>query len=209
MDGRVMGGGKLGLAGSGILLPKKGDLPQPKYLKILEKMVKNDEITAITWHKGCGAVSVWIKTSEIKGETPENEAKKFSDNLARYLTKKTGKPVESYEAYSYGQRNEGGIYIDFTNALVVDENMRNGFVLNPKLHGDVNQLLNEIEIAINISFSASGRNERHTFSLAEKFFIEIVAKEDLGNFRGIKETIKEFIKKKFPEKAELISVENL
>lgn len=207
MDGRVMRGGKLGLAGSGILLPRKGNLPQAKYMKILEKMVKNDEITAITWHGGCGAAALWVKNNGKDGKNSENEAKKFAEMLSRELTKRTGKNIEANETYAYGQHDEAGVYLDFTNALVVDDNMKNGFLLSPKLHGDVEYLLSEIEVAINIAFSDHGRNERHPFSKEEPFFIEIVSKEDLGVFRGIGDVIKEFVKHRFSDRAALITVD--
>lgn len=203
MDGRVKPEGALGLAGSGILLPRSGPLPEEKYLAILTERAKKGFLKTITWHRGydaaenqpgyggCGAAKLYLKQigiSDFNEDRVAQEARSFADALAaeinRRLTEEGNENrVISLEVPGEGDHAEEGCYIDFTDSLDLiaqDPNINvqlpNGFMHNPRLTDDSDYLLKEIEIAIKIAFSDHGKNgkEQNYFTAERPFFIHWV-----------------------------------
>jgi hypothetical protein len=181
IDGRVLPEGCLGLAGSGILLPRdsKTDLPEEKYMEILTNMVKKGELETLTWHKGhggCGAAKIYLVSKGIENPTDEQAAEaaqSFAEKLGAELSRRAGKKVKVEEAEAPGPHSELGAYVDFTNKLDLKpekatRELPNGFMMNPRLTNDFNYLVIELKVAIGIAF------KHQTFSKENPFFIMLV-----------------------------------
>jgi hypothetical protein len=209
MDGRVKPEGALGLAGSGILLPRDegAELPKQKYLDILAKRAKDGKLKAITWHcgeegkghgdhghGGCGAAKLYMKG---EGLTPTEDsanktAESFVKKLAAKISEMSGVKIEAKEAPGEGDHSEVGAVLDWTDSLDLisqDGDTRvqlpNVFMHNPRLTNDPAYVLIEIKVAITIALSKHGKNgEKQDFFTKENpFMIKWVesAKKPLTN----------------------------
>ena len=224
IDGRVMPEGVLGLAGSGILLPRDPDnnaLPDKKYMDILVKMVKEGKLTTLTWHRGhggCGAAKLYLKNIGVEGLREEDVgkvAKEFVQNLVAELNKRqTEVTVKAEEASAEGHHGEKGVYVDLTNRLdlkperMPDLELPNGFTVNPRLTNDLEYATIEIGVAIDIAFSHD--KDGKTFTAENPFFIYIL--DFPGNplsLEGFPEMIRKMVSEKPPEFKNRIKIETV
>lgn len=221
IDGRVLPEGCLGLAGSGILLPRdpSTDLPKEEYMEILANMVKEGKLEELTWHKGhggCGAAGIYLRKTGV--QKPDEEliaktAKDFAERMGAELKKRTGKTVKVYEAPAPGGHGEVGAYVDFTNRLDLrpeldtDNELPNGFMINPRLTNDFGYTIEEIKVAISIAFGGHGKGP-DAFSPENPYFIMLV--DYKGNpmpLNGFNKKIEAMIASDFPKYKDKIKVQ--
>jgi hypothetical protein len=228
MDGRVKPEGALGLAGSGILLPRdpgNKDLPAKQYRDILVRMAAHGKLTKITWHKGhggCGAAKLALKNAGNKNPTEKEiarAAQDFAENLTRFINaelkkSKSDYQVEVEEAPAEGQHGERGVYVDMTNRLDlislnprVDQQLPNGFTVNPRLTNDLGYVVEEIKVAISIAFGDHGLG-KNTFTEKDPFFIMIANSQEnplpVNNFPDM---IDKMIRMNYAEYANRIKIQ--
>jgi len=221
IDGRVLPEGCLGLAGSGILLPRdpQTDLPQEKYMKILEGMVREGKLTTLTWHRGhggCGAAGIYLRKTGHKNPSEGDiarAAEEFAERLGAELERRTGKVVNVFEAQAPGHHNESVAYVDLTNRLDLepesepDKKLPNGFMINPRLTNDFDYTLEEIKVAISISFGSHGKGP-DAFTPKNPYLVMLVDYE--GNpmpINGFAEKIQAMIDSDFSQHKDKIKIQ--
>jgi hypothetical protein len=221
MDGRVMANGALGLAGSGILLPRDPvtDLPKQEYLDNLAAMAKEGKLTKLTWHRGhggCGAAKLALKA--VGNANPSEEeigwaAKDFAVRLGKKLSEMSGKKIKVEEAAAEGHHGERGAYIDMTNRLDLISHMEtqwqlpNGFTMNPRLSNDLDYVTAEVKVAISIAFGDHGLGEKE-FTSENPFFVTIVnTRESPLSAKDLEKKIGDMIRKEYPKFADKIRIE--
>jgi len=221
IDGRVLPEGCLGLAGSGILLPRdpETDLPKEQYMKILTEMVKKDELETLTWHRGhggCGAAKIYLKSKGIEKPTDDQAteaAQSFAERLGAELSRRAEKKVKVKEAEAPGGHNETGVYVDFTNKLDLmpeldtERELPNGFMINPRLTNDFKYAVEEIKVAVSIAFGSHGKGS-DAFTKEEPFFIMLV--DYKGNplpLNGLPKMIQGMIDSNFSQYKEKIKIQ--
>jgi hypothetical protein len=233
MDGRVKPEGALGLAGSGILLPRGKDsiLPEQKYLDILAKRATEGKLKVITWHRGhdeshggCGAAKLFMKNqgyTTINEDAAAQTAKNFAEALAFKLSEMSGKKIIAKEAPGEGDHSEVGSYFDMTDSLdlisqdeSVNVQLPNMFMHNPRLTQDPAYLLEEVKVAIKIAFSDHGKNGKNLdyFTKENPFsmkWVESIRKpltnEEKAVWGGFPKMVMDMIKKEFPSHADKIA----
>jgi hypothetical protein len=228
MDGRVKPEGGLGLAGSGILLPRdpeNKELPAKQYRDILVKMASEGKLTKITWHHGhggCGAAGLYLKKSGIEKPTEvqiSKAAQDFAENLTQFINRELKKSHNKHtviveEAPAEGNHGERGVYVDMTNRLdlissdmSVKKQLPNGFTVNPRLTNDLGYVVEEIKVAISIAFKGHGLGERE-FTEENPFFIMVAdSKENPLPVKNFPAMVNKMIRENYAEYANRIKIQ--
>ena len=219
MDGRVSNEGKIGFAGSGVLLERDPatNLPIAKYMDKFVEMVKSGQVTEITWHPGCGAAELCLKrngNSNPSSSEVDTEARLFAERLAKALQEMTGviMPLPRMISVNDLHHEERGVYVDTTNRfhLHMDrKKLPNGFVLSPLPMDDLEYMLEQAEVAILIAFKGHGLGES-AFSDKQPFFISVIREaKDKNVLLGFETAIENRVKKEFPEYRDKIKVNTI
>ena len=145
--------GPLRLAGCGILLGKTREESLERAAEIVKAMGARE----LSWHKGCGAVAVYLKAHpEIEGSIDE-VAERFVRELALkvnlpYYEQPLVRPASLHIARA--------VYYDGTGKFVLPERWPTGFGISRCWrNGDA---LREMEMAIGIAFGEHGFGELFT-----------------------------------------------